>query len=379
MTSDVRTWVLDQRAMRPVVATLVTIVAFVAFASRSDQVVSWSMLGPIVVAYWAWGLGGRRSGYIHLFGLVLPLVLEIIESDNEVSMFITILTVAAVAAWTRNRRYVRIVIGLTMFMTGLLGVVQAINDFAWPNWLFGMAFAWGCGEIIWRFTGTVDELEHTRSLVADQAALQERRRIARDVHDLVGHSLSVVMMHVSGARLLVHKDPDEAERALVQAEDAARQSLAEIRRTVGLLRDESDPTTPAVPSAELTDVPTLVHDLNAAGQPVTLSLTGPIEQLDPATSLAGYRIVQEALTNANRHTIDATIDVVISMNNDSCDIEVTNQGGQAIDLGRGSGFGLVSMRERAKSVGGSLVAGPTADGWTVDASLPVETIGTRRR
>lgn len=362
--------------MRPVFAGLVTIIAIGAFVTRDDEVVSWSMLGPTVAMFWIWALAQRAPSWpMHVLGLYVPLTLNIIESDSEVSMFIAVVTAAVIAAYVPNRDYVRWVIGSYVFVMVTLGVVEAIDSFAWPNWLFGMVFAWGAGEIIWRFTDTLGELEHTRSLVADQAALQERRRIARDVHDLVGHSLSVVLLHVTGARHLVHSDPDEAERALEQAEAAGRQSLAEIRRTVGLLRDESDPTAPVVPSAHLTDVPTLVDDFAAAGLVAQLDIDGTVDRIDPAIGLAGYRITQEALTNVSRHTIGADVRVSIGVVDGSCEIVVSNRGGEILDLGRGAGFGLVSMRERAKSVGGSLVAGPTPDGWVVEASLPVMATG----
>ena len=377
LMSAVRSPVLNKTVVRLVVAVIVTVVAVLAFESRDDDVVSWVFLAPTVAVFWMWALSGRGAGFIHMVGLVFPLVLQLVESDDEISMFITIVTVALISMFSPARFYASFAIGLTMFLTGLLGVVGAIDDFAWPNWLFGIAFAWASGAIIWRFTNTVDELEHTRALVADHAVVQERRRIARDVHDLVGHSLSVVMLHISGARLLVHKDPAEAERALLQAEEAGRQALSEIRRTVGLLRHESDEGVPEMPSASLEDVPSLVQDLVAAGQMANLQIAGPIEDLDPASSLAGYRIVQEALTNASRHTVGAFIDVSIVADGASCEVVVTNEGGEVLDLGMGAGFGLVSMRERAKSVGGSLVAGPTRGGWTVEASLPITTMTSR--
>ena len=359
--------------MRPVLAGLISLIAIAAFITRDDEVVSWALLGPTVAVFWIWVLVGRITSWpMHFLGLSVPLTLNLIESDDEVSMFISIFTITAIAAYSRNRVYVRVVIGVWIFVMVTLGIVEAIDDFGWPNWLVGALFAWGAGEMIYRLTDTVGELAHTRSLVANQAALQERRRIARDVHDLVGHSLSVVMLHITGARHLVHKDPHEAERALIQAEEAGRQSLAEIRRTVGLLRDETDTGAPALPSADLTDVPELVADFAAAGLFVTSEMEGKVHLVDPATALAGYRIVQEALTNASRHTIDAHVTVRVAIIDDVCEILVANTGGETIDLGRGSGFGLVSMRERAKSVGGSLLAGPTKDGWTVEASLPVE-------
>lgn len=361
--------------MRPVFASLVSIIAIGAFITRNDQIVSWVMLGPTVAAFWAWALTRRFPAWpAHILGLWIPLVLNLIESHAEVSMFISILTIAAIASYARNRTYVLVLVGSWIFVMVTLGIVDAMNEFAWPNWLFGSIFSWGAGEMVWRFTHTVDELAHTRSLVADQATLQERRRIARDVHDLVGHSLSVVMLHVGGARHLVHKDPHEAERALIQAEEAGRQSLAEIRRTVGLLRDETDPTAAALPSADLTDVRELVDDFAAAGLFVTLDMVGPIESVEPASALAGYRIVQEALTNASRHTVGAEVRVMVAVGNNGCDLVVANRGGETLDLGRGSGFGLISMRERAKSVGGSLLAGPTPDGWTVEASLPNQSV-----
>lgn len=137
-------------------------------------------------------------------------------------------------------------------------------------------------------------------MVADQAAIQERRRIARDVHDLVGHSLTVVMLHVAGARHVLQDDPEEAERALGQAEEAARTSLMEIRRTVGLLRDEHDAAPDILPSTGLADLPNLVDEFLLTGLDVSLDLRGPTAFVDGAIGLAAYRIVQEALTNVSR-------------------------------------------------------------------------------
>jgi len=359
--------------MRTVFVALITLAAIGAFLSRDDEVVSWSMLGPTVVAFWFWALSPRYAALpAYILGLTVPLALNLVESDAEVSMFISVVTATIIAAYATVRVLVRYALITFMFVMCTLGIVQAIHDFAWPTWLLGTCFAWVLGEALWRFSTTVSELEHTRSLVADQATLQERRRIARDVHDLVGHSLTVVLLHVTGARHLVHTDPDEAERALEQAEAAGRESLAEIRRTVGLLRDETDFGAPAVPSADLSDLRDLVNDFAAAGLDAHLEATGDLDVVDPTVALAGYRIAQEALTNASRHTIGAEVLVSATIDTDSCEITVANRGGETIDLGRGTGFGLVSMRERAKSVGGSLVAGPTRDGWTVEASLPIQ-------
>lgn len=363
--------VLEERALRIAGATLATLAAIGAFATREDDVVSWIFLGPTIGLFWLWALANGPSRPLHVMGLWVPLILELIESDDEVSMFIAIVTATALSGLEPNRTYVRVSLILYVFLVGTLGVTEAISNFGWPNWLFGFLFAWGAGELMWRLREAVGELQHTRSLIADQATLNERRRIARDVHDLVGHSLTVVMLHVTGARHLVHKDPDEAEKALIQAEEAGRQSLAEIRRTVGLLRDENEDAIEILPASDLFDIPNLVDDFILAGVDVDVDLRGRIELVDPAVGLAGYRITQEALTNVSRHAVGGSASVTVVVDDGQCEIAVLSTGGASSDMTSGAGMGLTSMRERARSVGGSLIAGPDGDGWRVEASLPV--------
>ncbi len=384
MNLAVESWLRDRQVVKTVIAAFVTVAAVAAFIDRQDETVSWIFLGPTAAAFWLWASTSERlAPLVFTAGLSTPLILNLVESDGEFSMFIAVFTAAALASSNVDRWWVRGPLLVFAFLMVLFGATQAISDFDWPKWLLGVIFAWGAGEVIWRFSETVDELELTRSLVSDQAALEERRRIARDVHDLVGHSLTVVLMHVTGARHLVRDDPDEAERALEQAESAGRQSLAEIRRTIGMLRDDADGADPPPPSPDLTDVAALVSEFAGAGLLVSLSTDGPLDRPSPSVALAGYRIIQEALTNASRHTVGAevivtvTVGVANDMVDDVCEIVVANRGGDMIDSGHRSGFGLTSMRERARSVGGSLLAGPSTDGWSVEAILPVEPVGIR--
>ncbi len=370
--------VLDEKPIRVVGALVVAVIAIAAFATRGDDVVSWVFLGPTVAIFGAWALAEAPGRLIHPFGLCVPLVLNLIESDEEISMLIAVVTTAVLAGLDPNRRYVRVSLTLYIATMATLGVTEAISDFAWPTWMIGLLFMWGAGELLWRLRETVDELQQTRSLVADQAALNERRRIARDVHDLVGHSLTVVMLHVTGARHLVHKDPDEAERALAQAEDAGRQSLAEIRRTVGLLRDENDAELELLPTSDLFDIPNLVDDFILAGVDVDADLRGRLDSVDPAVGVAGYRIAQEALTNVSRHAVGASATVTVVVDDETCEILVVSGKGASSGITAGPGIGLTSMRERARSVGGSLLAGPEGDGWRVEAWLPVNATGATR-
>lgn len=362
---------IDDTVLRRGAASLVTVSAIGAFVTRDDDVVSWIFLAPTVALYWFWALSARVPRVMHIAGFVAPLVLNLVESDDEIAMFISVVTIASLAGQEPNRNYARVAVPIFIFVTTTLGVTEAIPDFGWPNWLFGFLFSWGAGQLLWRLRETVGELEQTRALVVDQATINERRRIARDVHDLVGHSLTVMLLHVSGARHLVHKDPEEAERALVQAEEAGRQSLAEIRRTVGLLRDEADTDVEILPAADLLDITNLVDDFILAGVDVSSDLRGPLDHVDPAVGLAGYRIVQESLTNVSRHAVGSMALVTVVVDENECEIVVSSTGGLSSGISNGTGLGLTSMRERARSVGGSLIAGPDGDGWRVEANLPV--------
>lgn len=366
-------WVFDDRRMRVVFAVVATLIGLGAITTRSTPALDLSLVPAAVVVFWLWA-GSERfpRALLYFFGLTVPLVLNIVEADDEVSMFLVVLTTAIVASFESNRRLVIAIVASTLIAMLVLSWTGVLDSFSWQNWTFGILFSWGFGTVVARYAETIEELQHARSIVADQAAVHERRRIARDVHDLVGHSLSVVMLHVTGARHLVRKNPEEAERALEQAEAAGRDSLAEIRRTVGLLRDDSDSAAGALPSPDLTDLAALVDEFKLAGLDVSLDTDGDVGRVEGAAALAGYRIVQEALTNASRHTVGARVTVAVKVGESVYDVLVRNEGGVASDAQAGSGFGLISMRERAKSIGGSLIAGPTPSGWTVEATLPVE-------
>lgn len=360
-----------ERPMRVGFALAASIIGLGTILSRNEPAVDLSLVLPTVAVFWLWAtFHGFPSWPLYLLGISIPITLNIIDSEAEVSMFLVILSVTLIAVNETNRAVLPLVVVTTGLMIVILSVSGAFGGFGWPNWLFGLAFAWGAGEVVYRYALTIVELRETRALIANQAAVNERRRIARDVHDLVGHSLSVVMLHLTGARHLVKKDPDEAIRALEQAEAAGRSSLAEIRRTVGLLREDSDAPSAALPSPDLTDIASLVAEFAEAGLNVELTISGDLAGVDAADALAGYRIVQEAVTNVTRHTSGAHVAVTVNVLGDSYEVRVLNMGGSEMPSRPGSGFGLVSMRERAKSVGGSLLAGPTPGGWSVEASVP---------
>ena len=211
-------------------------------------------------------------------------------------------------------------------------------------------------------------VEQLRALQADLAArsrAEERTRIAREFHDVIAHSLTVSLLHVSSARLAVEHDPQDAARALADAERLTRQSLDEVRTTVGLLRQAGDEAI-APPAPGIGDLRGLVADLRAAQGDVSLELEGDVDHVPATTATAVYRIVQEALTNASRHAVGAPVWVRVVARPQGVDLSVDSAGAP----GRGEGMGLANMRDRAEGVGGTCVAGPGGRGWLVRASLP---------
>lgn len=268
------------------------------------------------------------------------------------------------------RRWVPAVCGATAFLAPLGAVIwSGDDDWGWPFWMIGTLLGWVIGEIGHRYRQRLHELRAARQVIAEQAVLDERRRIARDVHDLVGHSLSVVMLQVNAARALVRTAPAEAEAALDDAAEAGRASMSDIRRTIGLLREgDGDGTAPA---PTLDDVESLADSYRNAGLRVATSVDGDPSRLDHARSNAGYRIVQEALANAAKHGggDTATVDVLIDAG--ICTLRIANPVGAPPDPSH-RGLGLIGMRERAQSVGGTLTMDGDGPEWVVVAVLPGE-------
>ena len=215
--------------------------------------------------------------------------------------------------------------------------------------------------------------------LVEYAARGERVRIARELHDLVAHHLSMISVQAEAARLTTAGLPAEGARQLAAIGDTARTALVEMRRLLGVLREDAPQEVGRKPQPGLTDLTQLVdqaRETSRAG--VRLIVSGPIATLDPAVLLTAFRITQEALTNARRHAQDAAVDVLLRCEPDELRILVRDNGpawgaaatGERSD--RSSGHGLVGMRERAAMLGGWLRAGPAPDcGFLVEASLPV--------
>jgi signal transduction histidine kinase len=335
-----------------------------------------------VLAYVVHGVVPQVPAWLPFIAAVAAVtVLNTTDLRAEGAMFFVVLALSHLAL-NERRRVVVHVCGL--IAVAVPGIVAATGDteWAWHYWMMGFAFGWGFGELGYRFRLARDELASARVLVADRAALGERQRIARDLHDVLGHSLTIVMLQLTAARHLLRRDPDEADAALADAERIGRESLNQVRRTVGLLRDGGAGLAGdgAGPSPTLEDLDQLLADYRAAGISVQADIAGPLATVEAASSVAGYRIVQEAMANVSKHSPAAHTCVKIHVDpaDGTCRITVDDRGGAPAPRRSPGGFGLIGMQERARSVGGTVQAGPVADGWRVTAELPALSENTGR-
>ncbi|MEV0563032.1 histidine kinase [Dactylosporangium sp. NPDC050588] len=208
---------------------------------------------------------------------------------------------------------------------------------------------------------------------AAEAVAAERERIARELHDVVAHSLSIVAVQAGAAEELMAIDPDLARRHVAAARRTAREALTEMRHVLDVQRDDAaDDASALAPQPTLERVADLVDEVRAAGLPVTLAVGGERGDVAPGLDLAGFRIVQEALTNVRRHAGPAATTVHIGYTARWIDVAVRNAA-PAPDHRQGppgSGRGLIGMRERARLYGGTVTAGPDGEGFAVEARLP---------
>jgi signal transduction histidine kinase len=213
-------------------------------------------------------------------------------------------------------------------------------------------------------------LERSREERTRIAVEAERARIARDLHDVIAHSVSVMTVQAGAARLLLTEGPERAREPLLSVEETGRQALAEMRRLLGILRTE-DGEPALAPQPGMADLRALVERTREAGLPVELTVEGGPETLPPGIDLAAYRIVQQALTNALAHAGRARTRVTVSYGTGALDLEIADDGPSRRDDGA-IGGALVAVQERVAVYGGVLEAGPrTGGGYAVRAHLPL--------
>ena len=299
------------RWARPVAAVYVAFVALLT-ALNLFNLGRWPSLEDgvwlgiaVLLAVWALELGGLRWPR-HVLSLVTAATVAylVYTFDADVApLFLSLLVVWV--PYTGNRQESFGALGLSLLS---LAPIWTRFNVSVP-WTVGIVAMWCAAQAMIAQRRTLVELRAAQASLATQAAAAERQRIAGEIHDVVAHSLAVTMLHLTGARHILLRDPHRAEQALAEAERLGRQSLADVRRTVGLLQDPdasgatARPVLAPLPTAS--DMQTLVDEYARAGMRVELTVEGDASELAAGASLAVYRIAQEALANVAKHATRA--------------------------------------------------------------------------
>ena len=248
--------------------------------------------------------------------------------------------------------------------SGHVSVAVALGIAAWLLVLLGLA------EFVRFRRDHAAELARSRADQLRRQASEERMRIARDLHDVVAHNISVINVQANTALHLMDRQPERAREALTAIHDVSRQALTELRSVLGVLRSAGD-LAPRAPSPGLGQLDDLLSAVRGAGLKPRLRQRGDRPQLPASVDLAGYRIVQEALTNVARHSASGTVDVLVSYEADGVLVQVDDAGPSRSPASAQAGNGITGMTERAHALGGRLSAGRRPDGgFRVAAWLP---------
>ncbi|MGZ4506816.1 MAG: sensor histidine kinase [Blastococcus sp.] len=330
-------------------------------------------------------LAARRRAPLPVTAIVAAAVVaQVVVTGGEPATFASFLA-ALVCVYTlaRESRPAAMVIGfaITAAAVTTTALLQARTapvapfDVVYPLVYFGVAG--GLGAVVRgralrlaAVEGRATALEVQLEREAELAAAQERTRIARELHDVVAHGLSLMVVQAEAAEEMLAHSPAAAAAPMRRVQDTGRQSLGEMRRLLGVLRSSGDAPASTAPQPSLRRLPDLVREAADVGLPVTVEVAGNQVELPLGVELAAYRIVQEALTNTRRHAGPASARVRLTYSPEALQVEVTDDGSGGT-AGR-AGHGLIGMRERAALYGGTLQAGPgPTGGFRVVAVLPV--------
>lgn len=351
------------RAVVPIVY-----VAFVALgATTNDRPLTSVMMLTVGAAVVGGSLVWREPGDWLLaggLGVAAGLVLIACHGDPANLGWFAMCILAGWAAY-RTGLVPTVVMGGGLVTAIVVEWFLATHEPGWGAWIAGTVFTVVASRVARRQHALAERLRAAQADLEDSARIEERARIAGEMHDVIGHALTVSLMHVSSARLALDDDPVEARASLLEAEKLARASLDEVRSAVSMLRETGGGLAP-LPSVD--DVDALVASFRRAGAEVELELKGDADALGASRGLAVYRIVQESLTNAVRHGDGSTVRVCVAVGPEKTVVTTVN--GRSHRHETGEGTGVLGMRERAEAFGGTLQSGSDGEGWRVEAVLP---------
>ena len=359
-------------------AALAALVLSDVFTSRGYLTGSLSVYIPVALAMTV-PLAWRRRFPLAVVAVVMgafavqSLILDPTPTP-DVELIPALVAVYSVGAHAKRREsYAGAGIALAAGLVWL-----GVDDFLLPTVVFGGA--WLAGGLVQKrhlyaeaLAERASVLEREQEANARIAAAEERVRLARELHDVVGHSVSVMVVQAGAERLALGEERPETREALLAIERTGREALAEMSRLLGILRRDDEGLSLA-PRPSLRQVEALVETVREAGLPVELRVEGDAGELPPGIDVSAYRIVQEALTNVVRHAGPARASVLVRYCADAVELEVADDGRGAAN-GNGGGYGLAGMRERVELHGGSLETGAASGaGFVVRARLPIAAV-----
>jgi signal transduction histidine kinase len=370
-------------AFRPPWADLAIAMTMVALGTL--EILLLPEIGGVVAAVCMVGitlpLAWRRRGPLAVTIVVLAsmslLVLGPAPSSVDATVFVLPPIVLALYSVGAHAQGSRAVVGLVLTLGAMAVMVFEKGP---DELLFGLVVAgapWLAGRMVRRRTEQAvalalhaQELERTQAERQRDAVAQERARIARELHDIIAHSVSVMTIQAGAVEEVLDRDPEQARTAAAAIRQTGRQALLDLRRLLGLLR-EHDAVNELSPQPGLADLDTLLSQVRSAGIAVDLTVDGTPRSLPPAADLSAFRVVQEALTNTLKHATASRASVGVRYLPDAVDIEVVDNGVGV--NGEGGGHGLIGMRERITLYGGKLEYGRHGGGgFRVHALLPVD-------
>jgi signal transduction histidine kinase len=363
-------------ALRRLIPIAALAIALVAVLTQPSSAIEMLVAAVPVLAFAVWAYVPRTP----LLGLSIAVVVAVViaqrSGELEPIMFEVSLLAFVVGHWAPSLRSAVPLGALAVLTPVLVALAQDRSEVAVAIWILGIGFPWAMARVLVRQEQLAAQLEGTRRELTEHERLAERRQIARDVHDFVGHGLAAVMLQITSARHVLRRDPEAAEDALRSAEEVGRRSMQELRRTVALLRSDNETgVPPPLPSVE--EIPALVEQARTGGLDVELRMPNDVSRIPPGVGVAVYRISQEALANAARHAPRARTVLGLELTDGTVSIAAETRGpiaaAPATELERPR-FGLVGMQERATALGGEFAAGPTPEGWRVTCRLPLDAV-----
>ncbi|MBE0528897.1 MAG: sensor histidine kinase [Thermoleophilia bacterium] len=376
--------ILDPLPASIILALIFTAAGLVELLTRGGVPVGYREDGPaLIVLTVASGLSLAALWWSPLGSLVAAVALLTVQAVagyeyTTAAVWVVVIASFATVAFDQSKRAIAAGFVVT---AGVVIVIFVQPSVSWERVLttwISLSVVWVVAVVIRVYRGSIERAERRAALFAadrearaHEAVTEERARLARELHDSVGHALNVVVLHAGAAQRVIEKKPQLAREALEAIETAGRQALGDIERMLGILRAREEDTSYDV-APGMGQLEPLCAQVREAGLPVALTVEGAARPLPASLDLTAYRIVQEALTNTLKHAGRTSATVHVRYEEDALAIEVLDEGRGVKPAVDGGGRGLVGMRERVATFRGELEAGPRVEGgFGVRARLPL--------